>query len=126
MLDAKSATEEAFYEALAGGITKATVYQDAPADAPLPLVIIGDLSARPLGSDGDMIVSASVFAQVEAEERAPLLELQSQIQALLHDQDFSVPGWRIAPDFETDTAELGDDGQTYVGVSVFRVAALKA
>lgn len=130
MLDAASATEQALYDALSAGITGATVWQDAPENAPLDLVILGDLTPRPLGTKGgdpDKIITVTIFFQTAGEERAPLLKLQAQARALLDDQMLtSVDGWQINPTYVSATAELAEDGETYVGVSSFEVFALTA
>ena len=130
MLDAASATEQAIYDALSAGISGATVWQDAPENAPLDLVILGDLTPRPLrtkGDDPDKIITVTIFFQTAGEERAPLLKLQAQARDLLDDQMLtSVDGWQINPTYVSATAELAEDGETYVGVSSFEVFALTA
>jgi predicted phosphohydrolase len=129
MLDAVSATEQALFDALDAGITGATVWQDAPEDAELDLVILGDLTGRPLGvkGDPDRIITATIFFQTAGEERAPLLKLQAQALEALDDQTLTgVEGWQINPTFVSATAELAEDGETYVGVSTFEVFALTA
>lgn len=127
MHSASSATEVALYEALAAGLAGASVYQDAPTDAPLPLVIVGDLSEAPLGKgEPDAIVTASIFFEVAAEERAPLLDLQRQARDLLHEQDFTVEDWTVSPSITATTAELAEDGKSYVGVASFTCFALRA
>lgn len=127
MSDAKSAVEAAVYEALAASITGATVYQDVPENAPLPLVIVGDLSSKRLpgkAASRDRIVTVSIVALVDAEQRAPLLDLQDQIDDALDDARFTPTGWTLAGAFEDDEATLQEDGQTYGGVSTYTFLAL--
>lgn len=127
MSDAKAVVELAVYEALAAGISGATVYQDVPDNAPLPVVIVGDMKSYPLGAknDPDRRVSVIIVSMVEAEERAPLLALQRQIEALLDGQSFTPAGWKVTATFEDDDATLGGDGATYIGTSAFNVFAFK-
>jgi hypothetical protein len=126
MTDAKGAVELALYEALAGGIVGGTVYQDVPEDAPMPLVIVGDLAAVSLGGKGDQDrrVTATIVTLVGAEERAPLLELQGQVMQLLDGQRFTPAGWTLEVNFQDDDAGLSEDGASYVGTSRFEVLAL--
>lgn len=131
MSDAKSAVEAVFYTVLAGGITGARVFQDVPEDA-MPvsgdgLVVIGDLKSEPFGgkADPDRRIGIIVVAQVTAEERAPLLALQSQIEQLLDGKTFDSGGWTLALTLDDDDAQLAEDGVSYVGTSAFTVFALK-
>lgn len=128
MPNAKEAVELAVYEALAAAITGATVYQDAPQDAALPLVIVGDMASQRMAgkpASRDRVVTVSVVTLVEAEERSPLLVLQGQIEDALDQQTFEPEGWSIAGSFESDDAVLQDDGETYAGVSTFTFVALE-
>ena len=127
MSDAKTAVEGALYQALAGNITGATVYQDVPENAPLPVVVIGDLKSAPIGGKGDLDrrVAVIIVTSVGAEERAPLLELQRQIETTLDGQKFIVDGWELSVTFEDDDAQLAEDGVSYDGASSFSVLALR-
>lgn len=128
MPNAKEAVELAVYEALAAAISGATVYQDAPQDAALPLVIVGDMASQRMAgkpASRDRVVTVSVVTLVEAEERSPLLVLQGQIEDALDHQTFEPEGWSIAGSFESDDAVLQDDGETYAGVSTFTFVALE-
>lgn len=124
--NAKAAAETALFAALAAGISGATVYQDVPEAAPLPIVVVGDLRSRPIGGKGerDRRISAVIVTVVAAEERTPLLELQRQIEDLLDGQIFIEDGWTLSVTFEDDDALLGEDGVTYTGSSAFDVIAL--
>ncbi len=128
MPNAKEAVELAVFEALAAAITGATVYQDAPQDAAMPLVIVGDMTSQRMPgkpASRDRIVTISIVTLVEAEERAPLLVLQGQIEDALDQQSFEPDGWSIVGSFEGDDAVLQDDGETYAGVSTFTFVALE-
>ena len=128
MSNAKAVVEQVIYDALADGIEGATVYQDVPEDAPLPLVIVGDMKSYPLGAkdDPDRCGSVIVVSVVAAEEPAPLLALQKQIEDLLDGKTFSPEGWIVQVSFEDDDAILGQDGATYVGTTAVTAIALTA
>jgi hypothetical protein len=125
--EAKAVTEAAIFEALAASVTSAAVYQDVPQDAPLPLVVIGDMKSLPIGArdDVDRRISVIVVAMVEAEERAPLFALQRDIVSALDGRTFLPAGWTLAVTFDDDDAQLGEDGVTYIGTSAFSVLALR-
>jgi hypothetical protein len=124
---AKSVVEAAIFAALSETIEDAAVYQDAPADAPYPVVIVGDMKSFRLqtkGTSDDRRVTISIIALVEAEERAPLLKLQEQIEEALDGQSIEIEGWTLGVEFDDDDAVLGEDGVTYSGISSFSVLAL--
>jgi hypothetical protein len=128
MTDAKSATEATLYGELADAITGATVFQDVPEDEPYPLVVIGDMRSTPLAAkdDPDRRITVEIVSIVSAEERAPLLELQRQVEAILDGKTFAADGWTLAVSLEDDDALLAEDGSSYVGTSTFQVLALAA
>lgn len=128
MSNAKSVVEQEAFQALEATIEGATVYQDVPQDAPLPVVILGDMKSYPIGAkdDPDRRVSIIIVSMVEAEERGPLLALQRQIEAALDSKTFTPAGWVIRFTFEDDDAVLGGDGATYVGTSAFTAFAFQA
>ena len=128
MSDPIAAVEAEAFTALDGSVVGATVYQDAPEDAPLPLIVVGDINWRGFGlkDDPDRQGTVSIFSQVNAEERAPLLALQDQIETTLDGHSSERDGWSIAFTYQTANAELGEDGATYVGVSLFAFTALAA
>lgn len=126
MSNAKAMVEAAAFTALNTGIKGAKVYQDAPYDAPNPLVLIGDMSSARLpvkGGDDDRRVSISIVTLVDADERAPLLDLQRQVETLLDGQALAQDGWLLQFEFQNDNAILADD-DTYVGVTDFSVLAI--
>jgi hypothetical protein len=127
MSSAKAMVEAAAFLALSSAITDAGVYQDAPENAPTPLVIIGDMKSSRLptkDADADRRVTISIVTIVEAEERAPLLALQEQIEAALDGQNLQQDGWLLAFGFEDDDAVLSEDGSTYSGITSFTVLAI--
>jgi hypothetical protein len=128
MSDAKDVAEAQAYAALSQGISAATVFQDVPANFTGPLVVIGETSSTPLGckNSGDARVKIEILCMVDAEERAPLLNLQGQIKTLLDDARMNPAGWELAFMFEEDSARLHENGVSYVGSSTFGVFALKA
>lgn len=127
MSDAKSAVEAAVYGALAAAVSTATVYQDAPDNAPLPIVVIGDMrSARLPGkvASPDRSVTVAIVTLIEAQERAPLLALMDEIEGALDGVTFETDGWTLSGLFDDDEAVLADDGSTYSGLSSFTFLAL--
>lgn len=127
MSKAKAITEQVAFDALTAIVTAAGVYQDAPAEVTGPLVILGDMKSFRLPTKGgvdDRRVSISIISMVEAEERAPLLEIQEQVETALDGQTFEHQGWTLAFEFEDDDAALTDDGVTYAGVTQFTVLAI--
>ena len=129
MSKAKAVVQAAIYDALSGAVKGAKVYQDAPADAAYPVVILGDMKSFSLGTKGssdDRRVTISIISLVEAEESAPLLSLQEQIEEALDGQSLEVDGWTLGIVFDDDDAVLGEDGVTYSGISSFSVLALAA
>lgn len=127
MSSAKSAVEAAVFEALNSIVTGATVYQDAPDNAPLPIVVIGDvrssrLSGKPTSADRS--VTVAIVTLIEAQERAPLLAIMDEIEQALDGASFAPDGWTLAGTFDDDEAVLADDGSTYSGVSTFTFLAL--
>lgn len=128
MSDAKQQVESAAYKALKAAITGADVYQDAPYNAAYPLVLIGDMSSSALpakGGDADRRVTIAIVTLVEADERAPLLTLQKQIDTTLDGQRFqTADGWLVAFEFESDDAVLSEDGDIYSGVTTYSVLAI--
>jgi hypothetical protein len=127
MSKAKSVVEAAIFDALSKTVKDASVYQDAPPDAAYPVVIVGDMKSFRLptkGASDDRRVTISIIALVEAEERAPLLKLQEQIEEALDGQSLEFDGWTLGIEFDDDDAVLGEDGVTYSGISSFSVLAL--
>lgn len=131
MSDAKAQVKARAFAELDSAIQGAAVYQDVPQDAPLPVVIVGDMKSFPIGakSSQDRRVSLIIVSMVAAEERAPLLALQKQIETALAGEDgktFVGNGWELTFTFDDDDAVLGDDGATYLGTSAFTVFAFKS
>lgn len=127
MSNAKSIVEAVAFNALSAGVTTATVYQDAPENSPTPVVIIGDMKSSGLpvkGADADRQVTIAIVTIVEAEERAPLLGIQNEIENALDGHNFEQDGWTLAFEFLDDDAVLSEDGSTYSGVTSFSVIAL--
>lgn len=126
MSRAKALVEAVTFDALSSAISGATVYQDAPVNAPGDLVILGEMKSFRLSTkeaEGDRRVTIAIVTIVEAEERAPLLALQEQIETALDGQRFEKDGWTIAFEFEDDDAVLTEDGATYGGITSFNVLA---
>ncbi len=127
MSSAKAAVEAAVYDALSAAITDAAVYQDAPDDAPLPIVVIGDMRSTRLPGKSvspDRSVTVSIVTLIEAQERAPLLALMDQIETALDGATFVPDNWTLSGAFDDDEAVLAEDGSTYSGLSTFTFLAL--
>lgn len=128
MAEPKDLAETEAYSVLAAGISGATVYQDVPENEPPPLVVLGDSSSLPIGGKGDPDekVTINVVTLVSAEEKAPLTALQGQIKTLLREHKATVSGFTLHFTFESDDAQLHENGVHYVGTSTFSVFALAA
>ena len=127
MSNAKAVVEAALYDALSQALTGAVVYQDAPDNAPLPIVVIGDMKSSRLpgkASTPDRTVTVSIVTLIEAQERGPLLAIMDQIETALDGESFAPDGWTLAATFDDDEAMLADDGSTYSGISSFTFLAL--
>ncbi|MDF0489207.1 DUF3168 domain-containing protein [Sphingomonas sp. H39-1-10] len=127
MTSATAATEILAYEQLSAGIASAAVYQDVPDDAPLPLVIIGDLESVPFaGSDDpDRRITLTLVVLTEGDERAPCTDLQEQIEAILPGRSFTVGEWNLHVSLESSDAALSDDGSGYVGTTILTILAFR-
>lgn len=125
MTSASAAVEAQAYEVLAPGIADAEVYQDVPDDAPLPVVVIGDILAVPFAGadDPDRRVTLTILTLTEGDERAPCIALQDQIETLLGGVSFEVPGWDLHFLPASSAAELADDGSGYVGTTILTILA---
>ncbi|MEK9211721.1 hypothetical protein [Sphingomonas sp. 2378] len=127
MSNAKAMVELVAYRELAAAVSGATVYQDAPTGATGDLVILGDLKSFSMGGKGasaDRRVEINIVSLVTAEERAPLLALQGQIEAALDGRTFTADGWTVAFVFKDDDAVLNEDGSSYSGITAFDAIAL--
>jgi hypothetical protein len=125
--NAKAVVEATVYDALSQAVTGAVVYQDAPDNAPLPIVVIGDMKSSRLpgkASSPDRTVTVSIVTLIEAQERGPLLAIMDQIETALDGESFAPDGWTLAATFDDDEAMLADDGSTYSGLSSFTFLAL--
>lgn len=128
MSEAKDAVEAEAYAVLAGGISGAAVYQDAPINAEFPIVVLSDCRSESIGGKGDPDekVTLDIVTLVSAEEKSPLTALQGQIKALLREHKASVDGFALHFTFESDDAQLHENGVHYVGTTTFSVFALAA
>lgn len=127
MSNAKAVVEAAVYDTLSRAVTNAVVYQDAPDNAPLPIVVIGDMKSSRLpgkATSPDRTVTVSIVTLIEAQERAPLLAIMDEIETALDGESFTPDGWTLAAAFDDDEAMLADDGSTYSGISSFTFLAL--
>jgi len=128
MSRAKAVVEAAAYDALSAAVTNATVYQDAPQDVPGDLVIIGEITSASLGGKGagaDRRGTITIATICSAEERAPLLARQEEIETALDGlQIVTADGWTLSLAFQDDSAGLSEDGDIYAGLSAFAFVAI--
>ncbi|AOH85727.1 hypothetical protein AWL63_19045 [Sphingomonas panacis] len=127
MTSATAACEIMAYEQLDAGIAGASVFQDVPDDAPLPLIIIGDMESTPFAStdDPDRRITLTLVVVTEGDERAPCCDLQDQIETILAGQSFLVDGWNLHVSLESSDAALSDDGSGYVGTTILTILAFR-
>lgn len=128
MTSATAATEILAYEQLSAGITAAPVYQDVPDDAPLPLIIIGDMESAPFAgsNDPDRRITLTLVVLTEGDERAPCTDLQEQIEAILPGRSFVVgEEWNLHVSLESSDAALTDDGSGYAGTTILTILAFR-
>lgn len=128
MAEPKDLAETEAYTVLAANISGTDVYQDVPENHPLPVVVLGDSSSVSIGGKGDPDekVTVNIVTLVSAEEKAPLTALQGQIKALLREHKATRDGFTLHFSFESDEAQLHENGVHYVGTSTFSVFALAA
>ncbi len=127
MSKAKSIVETVAFNALHGNVPGVTVFQDVPENFDGDLVVIGDMKSVRLqvkGQSDDRRVTIDIEAEVVADERQPLLDVQDRIEALLDGQSFEEDGWTVEFEFENDFAVLAPDGGSYIGLTTFSAVAL--
>lgn len=125
MTSAATAVENMAFEVLDSGIAGGIVYQDVPDDAPLPLVIIGELLAVPFAGpdDPDRRITLTIGVLTDGDERRPCTALQEQVEALLAGKTFVADGWNLHFLPASSAAELADDGSGYVGTTILTILA---
>ncbi len=125
MTSATAACEIATFETLDAGIEDAPVYQDVPDDAPLPVVIIGDLLSVPFAGadDPDRRITLTIAVLTDGDERAPCSDLLDQVEALLAGKSLKHDGWDLHFSLVSCAAELAEDGSGYLGTAIFQVLA---
>lgn len=122
---ATAAVEQLTFDILDAGITDAAIYQDVPDDAPLPLIIIGDLLSVPFAgaNDPDRRITLTIAVLTEGDERAPCTDLQDQIEGLLAGVSFATDGWDLHFLPASSAAELSNDGSGYAGTTILTILA---
>lgn len=128
MAGAEDTTELLVFETLGAGVTGADVYQHAPTNAPLPLVIVGDLESVPIGgkNDPDRRVSLTIIVLTEGEERSPCTLLCDQVVTLLDGVTLTGGGFEVSLTLERASIALATDGLTYDGTISFTAWALSS
>lgn len=119
--------EKAAFDAVSAAVTGAQVFQDVPNDQQGDIVVIGDMRSFRFdtkSASDDRIVEISIVSLVIADERAPLLAIQEQIEGALDGNQIDQDGWRLDFIFKDDDAVLGEEGAGYVGVTTFTVIAI--
>ncbi|GAA4218632.1 hypothetical protein GCM10022253_19460 [Sphingomonas endophytica] len=127
MTSAKAATELLAFEQLHSGVNGAAVFQDVPDDAPPPLVIIGDIESAPFAGadDPDRRITLTLIVITEGDERAPCVDLQEQVEAILAGRSFRVDEWNLHVALESSDAVLSEDGTGYVGTTILTLLAFR-
>ena len=122
MIDPQAAAELAIFDALTTGVTLAQVYQDVVEGTPAPVVIVADLAGDPIGGKGSrsMQLDLTIYSEVWAEARAPLLALQAEVKAALDGARLTNNDFSVRPTFDTSDARQVAVGQ-YAGNSHFTV-----
>lgn len=125
MTSASSAVESLTFDTLNGGIAGGIVFQDVPDDAPLPVVVIGDLLAVPFAGadDPDRRITLTIAVLTAGDERRPCTALQDEVEALLAGKTFTVDGWNLHFLPASSAAELAEDGSGYVGTTILTILA---
>ena len=125
MTSASAAVEDLTFEVLDAGIAGGIVFQDVPDNAPLPVVIIGDLLAVPFAGAGDpdRRITLTVGVLIDGDERRPCTDLQDHVEALLAGKTFTRDGWDLHFLPASSAAELAEDGSGYVGTTILTILA---
>ncbi len=123
-IDAALAVQDAFYAALnVPAVTDlAPVMQHVPQDTEPPLVRIGKIDLEPAGGkDGGLDrATVEVLTDVRRPRRADLYALMSRVRTALDGVAVEAAGAAIStPEFESQSDDLLEDGQTYEGTQVF-------
>lgn len=129
MIDAKAATNQLVYATLSPAFdqSEAGVYEDVPANEPLPVIILGDIEAQPFArsDDPDRRVTLTLITLTEGDERAPCVALQAKAEGLLVGQSFDHEGWGLHISLGSSDAVLTEDGTGYVGTTILNVIAFR-
>lgn len=128
MSDPVAAIGAALYAALsAPGVVSVPVYQHAPENSAMPVVIIGDIedvAAIGRAGDDDRRAVISLITLTEGESRAECITLMGEQTAALDGAQFSQSGWTIETSFLRGSVTLAEDGLGYIGLAQFQVLAL--
>lgn len=123
-IDAAAAAQVAFYAALnVPGVTDlAPVMQHVLEDTKPPLVRIGDIQIAPAGGkDGGIdLATVEVLTFVRKPSRKALYALMAAVRTALDGVEISAAGAELSPpQFEGQSDDLLEDGQTYEGTQSF-------
>ena len=124
MIDAAVAVQEGFYAALSvPAVTDiAPVMQHVPDGTKPPLVRIGTIELSPEGGKGGGLDRATVQVLTYRREpsRAALYALMSVVRTALDGVEIAAAGAVLSPpEFEGQSDDLLEDGQTYEGTQIF-------
>lgn len=130
MTDLAGALQTALFTRLSAAVTLSDVFQHVPPGRMPPVTIIGEDMIDQAGAKGDQFErhEVDIVTVVAGPGRKPLLALQEQVRAALHDIDLPAqPGVLLsAPALLSTTMMLLDDGVTYYGTQRFVIFAQPA
>ena len=122
------ATQQAIYTALTGDSTLMAliqgVFDNVPDNQTFPYITIGEGDWNDRGSHSTEGLTGSITINTwsQARGRKTVLDIQAEIDRILHNTNVSISGWSIISlrrDFSTILVE--DDNLTYHGVSRFKI-----
>jgi hypothetical protein len=126
MADLKLAAQTAIVaklSATAAVTNLAPVYQHVPDDTQPPVVVIGDISAAPVGGKGGALdlLDVEIITMVRAPGREHLTPLRNAVRDALDEQALPTQaGVALSvPVFAGDEDTIEDDGNTYIGTQRF-------
>lgn len=120
--------QKAIYAALVGDATLSAkitgVYDSVPQSQSFPFVVIGegDFEAFDTHTQNGFEGILTVHTWSRGRGRAEVLDLQSDLYRILHENYFSLTGYRVIVNrFQFQQTLVDPDGVTYHGITRFRI-----
>ncbi len=131
MTDLRTEAQTAIYNALnVPAVTAlAPVFQHVPYNQVPPMIIIGRISAEPMGGKGGGLdrLTCEVISQDRSPNREKLYAMMGAIRTALDGVTLtSAAALLTSPTFEGSDDDLADDGETYFGSQRFVTIAQPA